>query len=70
MRFPREGARHREVAEPGTTALQPEGAAEPSGTSSNRVTGLSPERLERFGKLAVALLGAVAKLLDAVSRLH
>jgi hypothetical protein len=70
MRQPRQRARHREVAEPGKTAPNPKGAPEPGSTSSNRLTGLSPECLEMFGKLGVALVEAAAKLIDAISRLH
>jgi hypothetical protein len=55
------------AAESGTEATEPQGAAEPG---SKRMTGLSPEAWERFGKLAVALLEAVSKLIDAISKLH
>jgi hypothetical protein len=70
MKSPRERAKHRKAAEPGTTATEPERTLEPSSTSRKRMTGLSPERLERFGRLGVALLEAIAKLIDAISRLH
>jgi hypothetical protein len=33
-------------------------------------TGLSPEAWDRIGRLAVALLDAVAKLIDSISKLH
>jgi hypothetical protein len=67
MRQPRQRARHRKKAEPGTTATEPEEATKPS---SKRMTGLSPERLEKLGKLGVALVEATAQLIDAVSKLH
>jgi hypothetical protein len=67
MKSPRERAKHRKAGEPGTTAPEPAGATRPS---RNRMTGLSPERLETLGRLGVALLEAITKLIDAIGKLH
>jgi hypothetical protein len=72
MRQPRQRARHRKAAEPGTTATEPQGATEPSSTggTNRRKIRMSPEALEKFGKLGVALMNATAQLIDAIAKLH
>ena len=62
---PRKGNPPRKAAKP------PEKEAEtPSSTSSARSKpGLSPEAWEKVGRLAPVVLDAVAKLIDAISKL-